>query len=336
MMTFCTLFDSFYLDKGLALYHSLEACTDDFRLYIFCFDDKSYEVLQEMNFAHAEVIHHSQIEDENLLKLKQERSKAEYCWTCTPVIIEYVLTRFEEESCTYIDADLYFFHNPRLLFDEIMQENANIVITPHRFADNAGGRRLCRRSGKYCVEFNYFDQSENARKALRWWKESCFAWCYHRYEAERMGDQKYLEKFPTLFAGVHELQHLGGGVAPWNLGQYELDKSACRDTKDIVLKEKKTGKRFPVVFYHFQNIRYLSEDIVNISSGTGSKETKDAIYRGYLSEIEKNRNMLKEYGVTFGVKKIYSGNRLIAFLQGSILRFKVKSLSDIYRLEQFR
>lgn len=336
MMIFCTLFDSYYLDKGLALYHSLEACTDNFRLYIFCFDDKSFEVLRDMKFAHAEVIHHSQIEDETLLKLKKERSKAEYCWTCTPVIIEYVLSHFEEESCTYIDADLYFFHNPALLFDEIRQKNANVVITPHRFADNPDGRRLCKRSGKYCVEFNYFDRTENAGKALKWWKESCFEWCYHRYEPERMGDQKYLEKFPTLFSGVHELLHLGGGVAPWNLGQYELAGATGRDNKDIVLREKKTGKSFPVVFYHFQNMRYLSEDIVNVCSGTHSKETKDAIYRPYLLELEKNRRMLKKYGVTFGVKKTYSGNRLIAFLQGNVLRFKVKSFSDIYRLEQFR
>ena len=34
--------------------------------------------------------------------------------------------------------------------------------------------------------------------------------------------------------------------------------------------------------------------------------------------------------------QIYSSNKLIAFLQGNILRFKVKSLTDIYRLEQFR
>ena len=67
--------------------------------------------------------------------------------------------------------------------------------------------RWLRRSGKYCVEFNYFDQSKNAKKALGWWKEKCFEWCYHLYEPERMGDQKYLEKFPILFKGVHELHH---------------------------------------------------------------------------------------------------------------------------------
>lgn len=333
MITFCTLFDSYYLDKGLTLYRSLEQCAENFKLYIFCFDDNSYAVLNDLKLKHAVVTHYSAIEDEELLRLKEERSKAEYCWTCTPVIIEYVLKHYGEPNCTYIDADLYFFRDPQVLFDEIEEAKANIVITEHRFKDNWNGRRLLRRSGKYCVEFNYFDQSEDAGKALTWWKEKCFEWCFHLYEPERMGDQKYLEKFPGLFQGVHELVHLGGGVAPWNLGQYRL--YGMEDGKPVLI-DVKSGIRFPLIFYHFQNIRYLSESLVNVSSGSHSKKTKDAIYRTYLQEIEHSRKELKKYGVTFGVKKIYSSNRMIAFLQGNVLRFKVKSLTDIYRLEQFR
>ena len=333
MMTFCTLFDSYYLDKGLTLYRSLEECTEDFKLYIFCFDDRSFHVLQELKLNHAALTHYSEIEDERLLKLKKERSKAEYCWTCTPVIIEYVLKHYQEPSCIYIDADLYFFRSPQILFDEIAESGANIVITEHRFKDDWNGRRLCRRSGKYCVEFNYFDQSENAWEALIWWKERCFEWCFHLYEPERMGDQKYLEKFPGLFQGVHELQHLGGGVAPWNLGQYRLKRA---EDEPPVLVEKKTGVEFPLVFYHFQNIRYLSENTVNVSSGSHSKDIKDAIYKPYLANIEQSRQQLKEYGITFSVKKLYSSNKLIAFLQGNVLRFKVESLTDIYHLKQFR
>lgn len=333
MMTFCTLFDSYYLDKGLTLYHSLENCTESFRLYIFCFDDKSYEVLESVKLKHAVILHHSKIEDEELLRIKKERSKAEYCWTCTPVIIEYVLKHYKEENCTYIDADLYFFRDPKPLFDEIRKAGANIVITEHRFKNSWNGRRLCRRSGRYCVEFNYFDQSENAWEALTWWKEKCLEWCFHLYEPERMGDQKYLEKFPVLFEGVHELQHLGGGAAPWNLGQYQL---ARMEEPGPFLMDKETGREFPLIFYHFQNIRYLSEETVNVSSGTHSKKTKDAIYRPYLAEIEQSRSMLKKYGITFSAKKIYSSNKVIAFLQGNVLRFKVKSLTDLYQLKQFR
>ena len=138
-MVFCTLFDSYYLDKGLTLYHSLKKVSDQFKLYIFCFDDSSYEVLKDLKLEHAVMVHHSEIEDAALLKLKEERSKAEYCWTCTPVTIEYVLKHFKEPSCTYIDADLYFFADPQVLFDEMEQPGNDITITEHRFKNSWNG-----------------------------------------------------------------------------------------------------------------------------------------------------------------------------------------------------
>lgn len=342
MMNFVTLFDSYYLDKGIALYQSLEKVSKDFHLYIFCFDDKSRDLLKQGRMEYATILHHSDIEKETakLLELKKERSKAEYCWTCTPVIIEYVLKHYPVESCTYIDADMYFFSDPQVLFDEIEKAGADIVITEHRFGQSWKDQRYLRRSGKYCVEFNYFNQSENAKKALTWWREKCFEWCYHLYEPERMGDQKYLEKFPGLFEGVHELQHLGGGTAPWNLAQYELISGStalsANNSTDVMLKEKKSGKEFPIVFYHFQNIRYLSDKKVNVNSCTHSKALKRAVYLPYLRNIEQARRELKTKGVDFSVKKSYSSNPFIAFVQRNILQYKLRSFSDLFDLEEIR
>lgn len=333
MFNFCTLFDSYYLDKGIALYESLEKVCNDFHLYIFCFDAKAKSILQQYELGHATLLEAADLEKEYeiLLKLKQERSKAEYCWTCTPVCIEYILQHYDVDNCTYIDADLYFFQSPQVLFDEMKATNANVIITPHRFSSNWKDRYFLKRSGKYCVEFNYFDNSQNAETILSWWREQCFAWCYHLYEKERMGDQKYLEKFPILFQGVHELSYLGGGVAPWNLRQYRLSKQA---ENKIALQEKATGQEFELVFYHFQNIRYLNFTSVNINSGTQDKQLKNAIYVPYLVHIEDVRSKLKEYGITFSVNKSYASNKLIAYVQKHILQYKVKSLSDIYQLEK--
>lgn len=331
-MIFSTLFDSFYLDKGVVMYESLCETTSDFMLYIFSFDDVSYDILKKMNLKNVVVVHKNELERTYpiLKKLQSERSKAEYCWTCTPLTVEYVLDEFSEKSCTYIDADLFFFNSPLVLFKEIEESKANIVITPHRFSKNYRDARLCKRSGKYCVEFNYFDNSTNSREALTWWKEKCFEWCFHLYEPERMGDQKYLEKFPVLFKGVHELENLGGGVAPWNLRQYKLSNGCEFITKN-------TNEKFVLIFYHFQNIKYISKDMVNVCSGTHSKKLKDTIYIPYLKRIERVRKQLNsEYGITFDNKKKYSSNRLIALLQGSILRFKISSLSDLYDLRKIR
>ena len=349
-MNFTTLFDSYYLDKALCMYRSLNRVADDFKLYIFCFDDRSKEVLESEGLDNAVILSHKDLEKAypELLDLKTERSKAEYCWTCTPATIEYVLNNFDVDNCTYIDADLYFFKSPRVLLDEVKDEGKHIIITPHRFSDSLKDRRFLKRSGKYCVEFNYFDNSPEAREALTWWRERCFEWCYHIYEADRMGDQKYIEKFPSMFKGVHELQNLGGGVAPWNLNQYELvntesgmpyktkeDLDAIKDKVYLTLRNKKDKEKFDLIFYHFQNIRYLSETKVNISSETHDKSLKRAIYLPYLRDIDKTRKELKEkYDIRFSVKNIHASNKLIAFLQGTLLRFKIKSLSDVIDLEK--
>ncbi|MCM1264139.1 MAG: hypothetical protein NC313_15615, partial [Butyrivibrio sp.] len=96
------------------------------------------------------------------------------------------------------------------------------------------------------------------------------------------------------------------------------------------------GKEFPLVFYHFQNIRYLSDKKVNINSCTHSKPLKRAIYLPYLSNIERVRKELLSKGVDFSVKKSYSSNPFIAFAQRNILQYKLRSFSDIYNLEEIR
>lgn len=334
MINFCTLFDSYYLDKGIALYRSLESVSSDFTLYIFCFDEKSHDILRNLNFKHAVILHNSVFETPQLLELKKERSKAEYCWTCTSVAIEYVLRNYSVESCTYIDADLYFYSDPQVLFDEINASKADVAIVEHRFKNDRYGRQLEERNGKYCVQFNYFRNNENGMKVLMWWKEQCFDWCYDIPDPDRMGDQKYLNHFTSLFTGVHELQHLGGGVAPWNLEQYSLSRG---DDRRIVMQTS-AGETFPLVFYHFQNIRYMPGRRVNIKSQTRDKQLKYTIYIPYLQEIENIRQLLIEkYEMSYEVKGIVrSSNPVVGFLQKHFAALKIRHLSDVIDLNRLQ
>ena len=331
VLNFCTLFDSYYLDKGLALYLSLKKVCDNFRLYVFCFDDVAFQILSEKKYEHMVVLHHSVFETEQLLALKAERSKAEYCWTCTPVIIENVLEHYPVDDCTYLDSDLYFYADPQLLFDEIEGHKADVVIVPHRFKDNKNGRQMEERNGKYCVQFNYFRKSENARRVLMWWKEKCLEWCYDIPESNRMGDQKYLNNWIRDFKGVWELKHLGGGVAPWNLEQYRF----CQSEDEHLIMQDAKGERFTLVFYHFQNVRYLLGNKVNIKSQTKDKKLKYRIYIPYLREIEQIREkLIKDYGLSFEPKKLQrSSNIIVGFLQRHFAAYKIRTFSDIVELK---
>lgn len=329
-MVFCTLFDSYYLDKGIALYDSIDETTKDFTLFAFCFDDNCYEILKDINYEHMVAIHHSCIENEELIRIKEERSKAEYCWTCTPIIIEYVLDNYPVEECTYIDSDLFFYSDPIVLFDEIKHNNADVCIIEHRFNNDIQGKKFEERNGRFCVEFNYFKNNKKGRFALNWWKEKCLEWCYDIPEKDRMGDQKYLNDFPRLFDSIHILENLGAGVAPWNLKQYKL----VSKENGIVLE--KDGEKVTLVFYHFQNIRYMPGNMVNIKSLTSDKNIKYAIYIPYIRKIETIRKKITErYGIDFKSNKIVrSSNKLLGFLQKYFASFKIRRISDIIDLNK--
>ena len=331
MNIFCTLFDSKYLDKGLALYYSMEKVMREFTLYIFAFDKKCEDTLNALNLNHAIVIGLQEFETDQMLKLKTERSKAEYCWTCTPISIEYVFDKYKASICTYLDADLYFFSNPSVLLDEIKSDEYSVMITEHRFQDNKKGRRLKDKNGKYCVQFNTFKNNEQGRRVLSWWREKCIEWCYFRHEDNRMGDQKYLDNWTKDFKGVHELKNLGGGLAYWNLMKYDFSRI---EKGEMFLRTRKNNEEFKVVFVHFQNLRYLPFNKINLKAGSFSKEIKYPLYFTYLSHIEKIRAMIyKEYRVSFEATKSCSTNKLVAFIQTNMMQFKVRNISDIVDLK---
>lgn len=245
MLSFCTLFDSNYLAKGLCMYNSLKDVCSDFCLYIFAFDDDLFSLLTKMELEHVTVISLSQFEDKDLLKVKPIRTKAEYCWTSTPSTILYCLKKFKIEHCTYIDADLFFYNDPKILVEEMGKND--VLITEHRYTPQYDQSL---KSGKYCVQFMCFKNTENGLNVLNWWRNACLDWCYNRVEEGKFGDQKYLDDWTTRFEGVYELKNIGGGVAPWNVQQYDIKIR----NKKLYGIEKITNKSFEVVFYHFHHV----------------------------------------------------------------------------------
>ncbi|MDP1993969.1 MAG: glycosyl transferase, partial [Ignavibacteria bacterium] len=132
MYNFCTLFDTHYISRGLTLYYSLEKVCEDFHIYIFAFNDKCYSILKKLNLKRTTIITLKEFEDEELLKIKPTRSIGEYCWTSTSSTILYVLEKYNVESCTYLDADLFFYSSPKPIFDELGDNS--ILLTEHRYS----------------------------------------------------------------------------------------------------------------------------------------------------------------------------------------------------------
>ena len=293
-MVFCTLFDSYYLDKGLALCKSLNEVSADFKIYIFAFDQKAYEILCDLKVLNVIPVREEEILDDKLKKIKQERSRAEYCWTCSPIIIQYVLLHYNEKECTYIDADMFFYKSPQVLLDEIRLSKCNVSIIEHRFANRFMRYTNVKQHGRYCVEFNTFVNNEQGIKILEWWRDKCIKSCTMRLNEVGFGDQKYLDEWKNIFEGVHEIENKGAGVAPWNFADYKFIQTKGKSIELLYRKKDKCD----LIFFHFQNLRFISDKKIDIGIynevGKFDKKLLDMLYDEYILILMEIRTMLKD------------------------------------------
>lgn len=302
MQIFCTLFNVSYLDKAIVMYHSLERVSNGFVLYALAMDDRCYEILLDLNLKNLTPIKLSDFEDDELLRIKTYRSFGEYCWTCSPSLISYILHEYGEPHCTYIDADLCFYSDPLVLMDEMVQRHASVLIVGHRF--NVYNRSLmCRIVGKYCVQYNTFLNDENARLLLNIWRQQCIAHCSCDGDGVYWADQKYMDNWVTDYDFVIETHNLGAGIAPWNFSQYKL--KLINDKGCIIVCKDKID--YPTVFYHYENLCYIDMGMVKMNvfnSWCIDKKLVKAYYIPYLHELHGIKLRLKEkYEVNTILKK---------------------------------
>lgn len=224
---------------------SLHAHAPAAHIFILCLSDECYNALAALRYSYVSLIRLSEFEKNNpdLAAVRDSRSTIEYYFTITPCLPLYLLTRHSDlADVTYLDADMEFVASPRPLFDEA--GDASVIITPHRYAHNISGWEPY---GIYNVSWLTFKNTAEGLACLEWYKASCLEWCYDTIEEGRFADQKYLDEFPLKFSGVHIMQHLGGGVAPWNLHEAELTLKG--HTIFIGGQE--------LIFYHAQGMKHI-------------------------------------------------------------------------------
>lgn len=251
---YCSYFDRNYLVKALALIDSLNRHEkNEFTLYAVCLDEITRLTLN--NLAPPNVvtvpIHEIEQRDSPLLSTKLTRTEVEYYWTCTPtIILRLIETHPEIDALTYLDADLYFFSSPDVIFDEMKEHS--VLIHEHRYSPSLA--HLEAENGRFNVGLMTFRNDDTAAKVLNRWRDRCIEWCFKRVENGKMGDQFYLNEWPGLFGeGIGILANPAAGVAPWNHIQYSFgtDKTGC-PTID--------GR--PLVFYHYHSLQFVTPDVV--------------------------------------------------------------------------
>lgn len=337
MINFCTYFDHNYLSRGIALYESLkEHCSDQFSLYILATDDIAYDYLKEKSYDNIVVQSLKDLKAAYpiLEQLQKERTRTEFSWTLSSFSIQFFLKKFNLESVIYLDADLYFYSDPQILLAELNGES--VIITPHNYTPEYDQTNS---SGRYCVQFMYFKNDEAGNKVLEWWRNECEKCCCGKAKDGKFGDQKYLDDWLSRFEGsVHEEKHMGCGIAPWNVQQFEIIKS----DKEIFIKNKITGVKDKIVFYHFHGTRaYKTSDnkiIWELNNYELSDSAIENLYRPYTQKLENLAQTLPEHDLAPFAENRYklSYFKLIAKTLKQNIKMFIKSFLFFRTLKQIK
>jgi hypothetical protein len=232
----------------LCLHESLKAQGESFRLLVLCFDAETEAVVAAAGDESLVAVPLAELLAADLAyaAVRSQRSRVEFYFTSTPVLVRYCLAReATAERMTYLDADLFFFGPASAVFAE--QAGASVGIVPHRFPDRL---RENVRFGRFNVGWVSFRRDADGLACLDWWRERCLEWCHDHVDNGRFADQGYLDEFHRRFSGVCALEHPGVNAAPWNVSPSRL-----------ALKQGAPWlEESPVLFYHYQGIRYLGGD----------------------------------------------------------------------------
>ncbi len=313
---FCTYFDHNYLPRAIVMLESLFMHCPDACVYVLCLTEQCQRTMQKLDYPNVKLISLSELEmeDKDLVSIKETRNIVEYFFTLTPCLPYFLLQKYTLDSITYLDADMIFFSSPKSIFDEA--KDASIIITPHRFSQNI---KYLEKYGIYNVSWLSFKNDEHGIKCLEWYRKSCLDWCYDILEDDRYADQKYLDFFSAKFQNVHAIMHHGAGLAPWNI----LDTHFSYEQNTFKVNN------VPLIFLHAQGFKHIWGPVYDTGFEMYSlkltNEIAKKIYRIYtkkqIAAEKKARQLLGETKFqSQRTKQLNTAQEIIKKIIGGIMK----------------
>ncbi|QZY57018.1 hypothetical protein [Crassaminicella profunda] len=282
---FSTVVSQSHVFKFIVMYNTLTYHCNDFRLFALCVDEKTYKILKDMNYHNVTLIQLHEVEDEELLRAKSNRIYHEYCWTLKPVVLYYIMCNFPTaQYYAHLDADLCFFSNPELIFQEA--PNASLYITEHHNSNRF--MHYYNLTGRYNTGFVGCKKDDIALSAIGWWKNKCIEKCSVEMDVinKTFGDQRYVEVWPTLFQNVHVVNTIGANAALWNIERYNVSHR----NREVYVNNN------PLIFYHFSGFCILSPKEFNLCHyyHINDKKVVKLIYLPYMILLSEAIKKIKE------------------------------------------
>jgi hypothetical protein len=289
---YCTYFDSGYLSRGLALIASLREHGDNSPVWILTLDNAAKEYLDAAALPDVFTLTMAEIEaaEPLLAPLKASRSRMEYIFTSTPLLMRWVTnTQHDADAVViYLDSDLFFFDDPLQVLEAMGAGSVGII--EHKYPARVASRLA--KYGRFNVGWVGIRADVAGRACLDWWAASTLEWCFDKPEAGKYADQGYLDQFPERFDGVVVLPSRGFNLAPWNTAGHDLSLVSSAVVVDGTDR---------LVFFHFHGLRrvgnwYVSSQLVYAAQM--GRVLRDRVYRPYVRALDGfDRTVIESLGV---------------------------------------
>ena len=275
MINFCSLFDSGYLTRGIAMIDSLIDHTEKikFHVYILALDFVTESFLREYYNSRPEVTVRT-LGDLGLVsawQVRKGRNHSEFCWALSAIFSNTILEDTHQPTI-YLDADLLFFSDPTILISECAENS--VAAIPHRFPKRLRSRRI---SGEFNVQWVYFKFDLEGRTASSTWRKQCEESSSYAPERGIVGDQKYLDSWTENYPTFKAISHVGAGLAPWNHESYKIEEiNKCIYVDGV-----------PLIFYHFHSFNISDSGKVRLANSIYQyvSPLPEQIYSRYLQKL---------------------------------------------------
>lgn len=168
------------------------------------------------------------------------------------------------EKVIYLDPDIYVTRPLDYIYECL--NNKSVVLTPHycdieEQFDGAVTEETFNKVGIYNLGFCALKNDKVGQEIAKWWQNRLQYKCYSQSSEGLFVDQKWMDYIPGFFPDATCVSsHHGMNVAIWNLHEREL---FIDEKQGYMIRRKKTGDEFPLLFFHFSGFDPFETTIIN-------------------------------------------------------------------------
>lgn len=228
------------------------------------------------------------------------------------------------EKVIYLDPDIYVTRPLDYIYECLNKKS--VVLTPHycdieEHFDGAVSEETFNKVGIYNLGFCALKNDKVGQEIAKWWQNRLQYKCYSQSSEGLFVDQKWMDYIPGFFPDATCVSsHHGMNVAIWNLHEREL---FIDEKQGYMIRRKKTGDEFPLLFFHFSGFDPFETTIINRRHPQFNVTT----YPSFKPIIEEYRERVYANGYDRFSKMTYGFNH---YFDGSVITPLQRRMFRVY------